>query len=193
MENENKKLRELLSRALECLDKPKQPFKDGDVVENPHNECTIKIVSIKENIAYGLNYEGVWKTGNFWDFKNNIPHLQLSTPEKWLEVCKNEAVKRGIGFDKKINCSSLHKFKVNDYTLNFGEFKYIENSLVWQEYNKESYFPIMRNGIWAEVIKDKTLEDLTNEWLSSYLEIHDFIKTNPEAYVKAINNLQNQK
>jgi hypothetical protein len=100
MEKENKVMQDLLKKALstlqmtldelEKLSEPKQPFKDGDVVESKNGNAIIKITDLNNLKGYGLN-NGIWDIKDCWSFKNYPHDWQLSTPEKWLGVCTKEA------------------------------------------------------------------------------------------------------
>jgi hypothetical protein len=193
MENENKELRELLNRALECLDKQKQPFKDGDVVVYHDGSAILKIVNLKEGSAYGLN-NNKWTNDLDLPFNfNGYSHLwKLSTPEKWLEVCTNEAVKRGLVEGAKIDRSVFNNDEYYNLTLLENvcpEWQIFHNGNTLECYGKV----IMRNGIWAEVMKDKTLEELGFDYWNNESfkgSTIEWIKANPEAYIKAIQNLK---
>ena len=196
METTNKELRELLNRALETIQmtiedldklKPKQPFKDGDVANFIDDEGSIlKITNIEKGECYGIS-NGKWGLYQGFTFKSH-PHLwQLSTPEKWLEVCKNEAVKRGLVEGAKVNLSPVNPKFREKVKLMRNNYSLMQCGL------SVDNLVIMQNGIWAEAIKpDVTLEILFEGWLNSESYVNH-IKDNLKQFDKAINNLQNQK
>ena len=184
MEKENKELRELLTRALECLDKPKQPFKDEDVVNYIDDKTSIlKITNIEKGECYGISNDkwGLFKGFNF----NTHPYVwQLSTPEKWLEVCTKEAEKRGLVSGARYNPVSVIEDKGEKgivgtyYSFNSNGF-----------YNGYQY--LMKDGIWATVLpSDKTLEELLKKYFSNPISLLDEMVDNKEAYIKALQNLK---
>lgn len=193
MENTNNELRELLNRALETLQmtieeldklKPKQPFTEGDVVK--YGDCIVKITNYELSEGYGLNTLEEWVIQS-WSFKTHPELWQLSTPEKWLEVCKNEAVKRGLVEGAKVNLSPVNPKFREKVKLMRNNYSLIQCGL------SVDNLIIMQNGIWVEVIKpDVTLEILFEGWLNSEAYVNH-IKDNLEQFDKAIKNLQNQK
>ena len=189
MEKEIKELQDKLDALKLKYELTKQPIKDGDVMENPSNKCIFKIVSVENNKCYGLDYEGNWlNEDKFIVFlEDNNSHLQLSTPEKWLEVCKNEAVKRGLVEGAKVNLSPVNPKFREKVKLMRNNYSLMQCGL------SVDNLVIMQNGIWAEAIKpDVTLEILFEGWLNSESYVNH-IKDNLKQFDKAINNLQNQK
>ena len=137
MENTNKELRELLNRALECLGKPKQPFKDGDVVENPTPEkcleaCINEAVKLYKKEAYFINIYG--KKDNLGaayfmrgdEFMNNgkKDNIVLMKDGIWSEVIKPD-VTLEILFEGWYNAESY----VNHIKDNLEQFDKAINNL----------------------------------------------------------------
>jgi hypothetical protein len=186
MENKKKELLKMadrlsvIAKELDEQLEAKQPFKDRDVVEHiRHPKLIIKITDSKNKCGYGLNKDGIWEIRKDWYFNDSQTSWKLSTPEKWLEVCTKEAVNMGL---------------VKKCTINFGKFNHIltdDNYYISEEglFCDGMGWVLMRDGIWAEVIKDKTLEELFDN-LAFNCEVVRMIKANPEAYIKAIKNLK---
>ena len=194
MEKEIKELQDKLDALKLKYEQSKQPFNDGDVVNLKGKSTLVKITNYEKSKGFGINSSGQWVSG-IWSFKN-YSEWQLSTPEKWLEVCTKEAVKRGFKEGCIANNTNIHNEKYNNFTFKNGEFRIFENRLVWAE-NKYDYYPnwtIMKNGIWAEVMKpDKALEKLHIDYMdinNNIISYPDYIKANAEAYIKAIQNLK---
>ena len=189
MEKEIKELQDKLD-ALKLKYEQKQPFKDGDVVEFIEKpSIIIKITNKKNGEGYGIDYDDKWGIGENFTFDILDHEWQLSTTEKWLEVCKNEAVKLGLVEGAKIDRSVFNNDEYYNLTLLKNvcpEYELFHNGNTLECYGKV----IMQNGIWAEVMKpDKTLRELFKDWGACEL-IAIQIEKNPEAYIKAINNLK---
>ena len=185
MENTNRELRELLNKALACLGKEKQSLKDGDVVKNPNNKSIFKILSVNTGNGYGIDSKGNWHNGSGWLSEISSTVLEHATDEEWLNACTKEAEKRGLvaGCDFKTKLGSV--------------FTALGNLKLWDAPNTHglkfdnSYGLILDYGIWATVItKDKTLEELHDDFWNRDLTYVEYIKANKEAYIKAINNLK---
>lgn len=137
MKNTNNELRELLNRALECLGKPKQPFKDGDVVENPTPEkwleaCINEAVKLYKKEDYFINIYG--KKDNLGaayfmrgdEFMNNgkEDNIVLMKDGIWSEVIKPD-VTLEILFEGWYNAESY----VNHIKDNLEQFDKAINNL----------------------------------------------------------------
>jgi len=191
MENKIKELQEMVDKISKTIQElseqvePKQPFKNGDVVE--YKSITIKITNAEKGEGYGLNTLGEWVIQT-WSFRTNPNFWQLSTPEKWLEVCTKEAEKRGFKEGVKfISMYSGMESKVSD--LIFSTDKIGGSYLLLCDNNC-----IMKDGIWATVLpKDKTLEELFKVKFAhlDYFRFIEELESNPEAYIKALQNLKN--
>ena len=190
MEKENKEMQDLVKKALstlkmtidelEKLSEPKQPFKDGDALYYVNQPSIIvKVTDIKKGKGYGINYEGEWITSKIWTFDIK-PHLwQLSTPEKWLEVCTKEAERLGLVEGAKIKYPWYGKLnyiidKDKIYTPDFsGESYIIGNEFIYKGCK------VMQDGIWATVLpSDKTLDQLFNEMDVDTIILNE-MKANP--------------
>lgn len=128
-----------------------QPFKNGDVVRIKNSiDVILLITDIENGSAYGIN-NGKWEVDSNFTFNINPNDWQLATSEQWLEALTKEYYKRGKFIDlvEKDVTNSCYKHDI--------VFSSQGNDLWVQGCGY-----VMINGIWAELIKEETLEELVS-------------------------------
>ena len=140
-------------------------FKNGDVVKiiDEYGVSMILLTDAKNGIGYGLIND------NWYEKKQvNLQGFlwQLATQDEWLEALTKKAVKNGFKEGCIANNSKIHRYKLSDYKFEKGYFKLNNNVLVWvnETDNETDYWTLMEDGIWAEVVKDETLEELAESF-----------------------------
>lgn len=140
-------------------------FKNGDVAET-YSGAIFLITDVENNRGYGFSSNGIWFSENNLNINLKNDNLKLSTSDKWLEALTKEAVKRGFKKNCKANNSKIYNCKISDYEFEKGFFKLINNVLVWinELDNETDYWTLMKDGIWAEVVKEETLDELVERF-----------------------------
>ena len=142
----------------ELMAEIKPVIKVGKVYKNTTNSAIWMLTEFNgigekcEN--YGFDYEGNWmeKKPNRW--LSSVEGLTEATPQEWEAALIKEAERRYKNGDK------FKSVQTGEITLFINEldFDHIhwdgENKFIYS--NNESLF---KNGIWAEVIKDKPLDE----------------------------------
>ena len=139
-------------------------FKNGDFVK--FGKAIVLILDYEENDGYGIDGLGEWKNTGTWTFKQK-PHLwQLATKEEYVEALTKEAVKRGFK-GNKIKADWIAFDGISNYLIN-GTFELRFNEFGYQMHKE--YYTLMKDGIWAEVIKEETLDELADRFKNYLLE-----------------------
>jgi len=100
--------------------------------------------------SYGFNKNGEWIDGySVWRSKQYIE----ATPTEVTERLKAEAERKGIKEGAVVNNSKLMDISLDNHLLRDGRFDLLnENCLIYRY--EVSYFIIMENGIWCDVISE---------------------------------------
>jgi hypothetical protein len=135
--------------------------------------------------GYGLGYANLWA-----DNVRISEDAILATPKEVEAALTKEAVKRGFLKTKKVK---------NNFT--------IEEGFIYDITNDKFYFDItlnrlslagiyiFQNGSWAEIIKEKTLDELASEFKTykhmrnSAQAFSEFLTENKQEVINILNNL----
>lgn len=198
-ENENFYIQDWIVKDSVDWELIEQPFKDGDVVKlKTYSNIMVKITNYEKSEGYGINYDNKWVKQNNWRFYSNPEDWKLATDKEWFEVLKNEAIKRGLVEGDRVYKDSNYKECVitnKNHNLFDKTLKYFttnDKKDFWA-YATPVNICIMQNGIWAEVIKNKTWDELEMHYMSDDNKIgeyKDYVTEYKEAYIKAIQNLK---
>jgi hypothetical protein len=137
------------------------------------------------NTMYGIDSSNEWFNMSIYAFKNN----RLATPEEVEAALTKEAVKRGFKEGVKL-CGKIGS---EDLSYEFEKWKYYELDNRLELYGSN----VFDNGTWAEIIKEKTLDELASEYYNFRQNWGDatceafkaFLKENKQEVINILNNL----
>lgn len=133
-------------------------FKNGDVVK--FGKAIVLITDYDKCCGYGIDGIGEWKKINTWSFKPKPELWQLATQDEWLIALTKENVKRGF-IGNKIKADWISFDGISNYLID-GTFELRFNAFGYQMHKE--YYTLMKDGIWAEVVKEETLEELAERY-----------------------------
>jgi len=132
--------------------------------------------------GYGIDHSNNWKTG-FVCYVENI--RSVATESEVLEALTKEAVKNYKG--KKFIESRTNSNKY-DFDKDFEHFYFNGNTLCIQCAGNGTLF---YNGIWATVIKERSLKEWCKDFANHSLTSIDYIKSTKTELIEILNNLPN--
>ena len=153
---------------------------------NPGSLYFIEKINGDVCYGYGLCYDNVWITGYVCDTRTI---KRIATDDEVPEMLTKEATKRGLVEGAKYN-------PVFNIT-NRGEVGTVNKKYVYDNtptngfYNGFQY--LMLNGIWATVIKERSLKEWHKDLINSPLGVSDYIKSTKTELIEILKNLPNDK
>ena len=164
---EIEKLRKELNDRLDAFEnKPKCEIGNWHWTE-PGSLYFIEKINGNICFGYGLSYNNNWSIG-FVCYIENIK--RLATEFEVDEMLKKEAIKRGLVEGAKIDLSVID----SSYSKSVVLFL-CKNYVVEKTGFSLSGWWIMLNGIWATVIKEKTIKEWGEEFLEFYKVSKNFL------------------
>lgn len=134
--------------------------------------------------GYGIDYHSNWKTG-FVCYTENIK--QLTTESEVKEALTKEAVKKYKG--KKFIESRTNSNKY-DFDKDFESFYFNGDTLCIKIAGNGTLF---YNGIWATVIKERSLEEWRIDYCKQSNQLTHYMKQTKTELIEILNNLDNEK
>lgn len=182
IETKIEELRKEFNSKLDDILKPK--FEVGWLKLKEHN---VFCYTTDFKKGYGISHGDEWTDVIFID---DLNYWKQTTPKEVEEELIKEAEKRGFkeGVDIK------HDGLINEYgnmavagerrinSLNF----YYENNVL-----RLSEHIIYSNGKWAEIVKNKTIDEIASELNETFgrIEIEKYLTENKQDIINALNNL----
>lgn len=159
-------IKQLVENSKDWVEIFEPKFKNGDIIKHKTGTAILLITDFENKCAYGVDNEE-WTIGADWDFKNRYEDWQLATKEEWLEALTKEAENRGFkeGKDLKVN------FKYCNYIGFIPNHSLADYGFKWhsgvQEFSLNGCV-VLKKDIWAEIIKEEMLEELTKRYVDYY-------------------------
>jgi len=158
---------ELIENSKEWKEIIEPKFKNSDIVKiiDKFGVSMMLLTDASSGLGYGLI------NGN-WCEKKQINtdgyNWQLATEQEWLGALTKEAEKRGFKEGVKVKRSHfLVSFWNNDCIISKNgcdEYRFLSKTNTLEYYGSV----ILEDGIWAEVIKEETIEELAENFYNKY-------------------------
>lgn len=146
-----------------------------------------------EYLAYGFS------TTNYWHDKSSFggyDELTQATPKEVEEALTKEAVKRGFKDGVKVKGVKYDTLRTvnNPSNIDF----WMKDNVLWMDADTLcNSIDIFRCGVWGEVIKTKTIEELVNDIVCEYpmqkfsldVFIKQYLTENKQEIIETLNNL----
>lgn len=146
-----------------------------------------------EYLAYGFS------TTNYWHDKisfGGYDELTQATPKEVEEALTKEAVKRGFKDGVKVKGVKYDTLRTvnNPSNIDF----WMKDNILWMDADTLcNSIDIFRCGVWGEVIKTKTIEELVNDIVCEYpmqkfsldVFIKQYLTENKQEIIETLNNL----
>lgn len=131
-------------------------FEVGEWYKSLNHQHIMVFFSTDENDNYGFNIDGIFS--NRFAPPKNILAWRLATKEEVEQAIRNEAVRKGFKKGATIKWQGRTRKIIDEMYWATGT-----DCLAAQTDSKDclnEYFPIMLNGVWAEIIEEPKQEDI---------------------------------
>lgn len=192
LESIKQELNSRIDAVIKSIEKPKRV---SGWYKNTNFPERLAYYDFENNKRYGFDFEGKWYLhNNTTCFIKSIDCT--ATPQEAQSALDKEAVKRYEGVEYVKDLCSDKKFKLSK-----------EGCFAYDDSNGNGWYKgalVFQNGIWAEIVKQETIEELAKEFVSFYRSEENkpettakifnvFLTTNKDKIINVLNNLPNEK
>lgn len=157
--------KELIENSKDWVEIFEPKINNGDVVKNKYGAMYL-ITDYEKGHGFGFNSSGDWIISQSFSLDSSVNELKLATKEEWLEALTKDAVKRGLKEGVKYLSPKMKHERTISYPFYLsrnGDLADSNNAI------------IMIDGIWADPIKEGTLEELACRFVNYGYTRKDFI------------------
>ena len=203
MENykeELKKIKEALEVIINESEKPQ--FEVGKWYKGNESTCVFSVLFYCTKVdgdklyGYGLINNNWTENSSSINIADNENECVEATPKEVEEALTKEAVKRGFKEGVKVKGVKYDTLRTvnNPSNIDF----WMKDNVLWMDADTLcNSIDIFRCGVWGEVIKTKTIEELVNDIVCEYpmqkfsldVFIKQYLTENKQEIIETLNNL----
>lgn len=199
MENYKEEINKLQTQLDELKSKIEKPQFELNKWYKTNMGSIYYITKIEKDLCYGYGIDNSGIDSKWYDYKEQCivnRLLTLATPKEVEEALTKEAVKRGFKEGVKVKGVKYDTLRTvnNPSNIDF----WMKDNVLWMDADTLcNSIDIFRCGVWGEVIKTKTIEELVNDIVCEYpmqkfsldVFIKQYLTENKQEIIETLNNL----